>query len=70
MQWMRACTSFFADDLRFYFDVCEARDLDLIVSSCAAVFRVLQARHMLVNFRKSAVIMSLEGLASKKWRRR
>ena len=68
--WMRASTSFFADDLHFYFDVCKVSDLERIQPGCAAVFRVLQDCHMLVNFRKSAVLISLPGTAAKKWRHR
>ena len=65
--WMKACNSFFADDLHFSYDIMKAGDLEKIAPFCSMVFQVLQDCNMLVNFKKSAVLVALQGTAAKKW---
>ena len=68
--WLRSNTSFFADDLHFFTLARCTGDLDLFLSRCSILFELLLDFNMLINYKKSALLLRLKGSAAKKWKHR
>ncbi|CAE7211796.1 Pol [Symbiodinium natans] len=68
-EWLQSSCTFFADDLHFCDVIAQAADLDSFLQKAGKLFLHLQKFNMLINYKKSAVLMHLKGACTKRWRK-
>ena len=68
-EWLQSSCTFFADDLHFCDVIAREADLDSFLHKAGKLFLHLQKFNMLINYKKSAVLMHLKGACTKRWRK-